>query len=71
MSGLLEVGVAAGTWQPQLGDIFTILSTGDNITGTFATATMPNLAPGWTWNILYAPNSVALPVRASPASSAG
>lgn len=69
LSGLLEIALAPGGWQPQLGDTFQILTATGGVTGTFSTASMPPLTPGWSWNILYSANSVSLQVVEQTLSS--
>jgi arylsulfatase A-like enzyme len=62
LAGLLDVSVSPGTWQPQLGDMFQILTAAGGLTGTFSTTAMPPLTPGWGWDVLYSPTAVTLKV---------
>jgi arylsulfatase A-like enzyme len=68
LGGALEVAVAPGSWTPQLGDSFTLLSAAGGVTGIFSTSLLPSLQPGNAWSINYTANAVALQVISATVS---
>jgi autotransporter-associated beta strand protein len=64
LDGTLEVLLADG-FMPGPGDSFALLTAG-GVTGQFATALLPVLNPGLTWDLNYLTNEVLLSVSAVP-----
>ncbi len=65
LDGVLNVNLVDG-FEPSLGDSFTILDQGRNISGTFATENLPNLPTGLAWDTVeYGSEGVVLSVIAS------
>ena len=52
---LFDLG--SGTFQPQAGDLFEILTTTNGVSGTFDTLSLP---AGTDWNVLYQANAIVL-----------
>jgi autotransporter-associated beta strand protein len=68
LGGTLDVVLMPG-FQPGLGTAFQFLTAAGGLHDTFANALLPELTGGWTWNLLYGPNSVVLYV--GPAGGIG
>ncbi len=60
---LIDLG--GGAYPPQLGDSFTIVTTGGGISGLFADMDFPTLAGGLGWQLLPQANALQLKVVAS------
>ena len=54
----LEVALAGG-FTPQLGQTFTLITTGEGVLGTFTHTSLP---AGYSWDVDYLPNSVRIEV---------
>lgn len=61
LSGALDVSLLNG-FEPQLGDIFEIVTGGAGVTGEFTVGSMPDLDPNLSLQPFYSPTSVALAV---------
>lgn len=68
VAGTLAVSLAGG-FEPMLGDDFLVLATGDGLTGTFSTASLPGLDDGLAWEMDYSPFSLTLSVIEDPSNA--
>ncbi|MDO6759230.1 T9SS type A sorting domain-containing protein [Tamlana sp. 2_MG-2023] len=51
LDGTLNVSLVNG-FEPAIGDVFTVLTQGGNISGTFATVNLPTLPAGKKWDVV-------------------
>ncbi len=68
LDGTLDVSLVGG-YEPSLGDDFLVLTTGDGLTGTFASAILPDLNEGLAWDLDYSPFALTLSVVDAPLSA--
>ncbi len=61
LNGTLEVS-QLGSFEPSAGDIFTILTATNSISGNFAAANLPSLRAGLAWDLQKSQNNVKLVV---------
>jgi T5SS/PEP-CTERM-associated repeat protein len=61
LAGTLAVSFASG-YAPNSGDTFRVLNSAAGVSGTFSSLTLPPIAVGLSWTIVYAANSVTLAV---------
>jgi autotransporter-associated beta strand protein len=64
LGGTLEIDLLNGL-TPNVGQAFQFLAAAAGVNGTFANTTLPSLAGGKTWNLLYGAKSVILAVGPS------
>jgi len=65
LGGTLTVDLLDG-FMPTAGDVFTVLTAGGGVLGTFDAYDLPALAAGNEWLVNYEPNRVAIMVSAMP-----
>ncbi len=63
LDGTLDVTLLGG-FAPDAGDVFEILTAPGGVSGVFATESLPSLAAGLQWNVLYDPTAVLLEILA-------
>lgn len=61
LNGSLNVSLLGG-YRPAIGTSFQVVSATGGLTGVFATETLPELAGGASWSVVYGANSVTLEV---------
>jgi hypothetical protein len=69
LGGSLTLSLING-FIPSLGDTFEFLTAAGGVNGTFAAETLPSLAGGLGWDVIYGANSVVLEVTAAPSFTA-
>lgn len=72
LAGTLDVrlvDLGTGTFAPTAGNFFPILTATEGVTNQFEHVILPSLAPGLSWNVVYAPTSVSLTVTTVPEPS--
>lgn len=62
LGGTLEVNLS-GSFAPQIGDSFAVLTATNGVTGAFAFADLPSLATGRMWRLDYSANAATLSVK--------
>jgi len=67
IEGDLEVTLAAG-YQPQAGDVFPLLFSGDSLAGVFSDENLPSLNAGLAWETIRTMNTLSLTVVESGAA---
>lgn len=60
--GVELIDIGSGTFSPQLGDSFDVLTATNGVSGEFATQNLPLLSSSLTWHIDYGTNAVTLEV---------